>query len=608
MDANANAEGGAVEPKYMLDSANHGDPYGCLYKRILVLPNRAAPSGFRLHEILSYFHTVSAPLPPSRRTVKRKKVQGKKKQPVIKSDQSGSRNRTSSLPSGPAASLAPPPDKSPASRVPMDSASSMKTTSSPPKRPVNVADNGTAHRRQRLKAKHDASCEKVTRDTEKAELTKHPTPIAEPPPPSQVPPSPRAVKTARSLRGRNTGGITASLVSVMRAKVKKAALSIFSPDESKVHAATILRNIAETNEGAIAICTAKDLVPALLDICESGPVLTGKSEPGVLELCLHTLTGVCNSCTRMQRSDHILQRFLQSAVKCTMLLVCTSLQGGGELVGPLAAVAILLNSLSDLSLSTGKEMFLRGGGVTILLALSNHDSKIVARPARRALAAYDETDFDELQSPSFQLLPSCPLMVGGGAAALARMASEALVVESAKRATRKKRELALVKQRSQQQARGPQRALAQRASKLEEWIEQRNLKFEVEKEAWKMREEEKRVLDKGSEKRRAQREMEERRLREIAAEEYSQRLHRKHKEQRIKRQETLESERKHAEEDYARKKKLSNEKVKQWMERKKTTNSNRSGRSSGSGGGSRLRREGLSRFQVGVQVTGSGFG
>jgi hypothetical protein len=41
MDANY----GAVEPQYMQKSAVGGDPYSCLFQRILVLPNKPAPPG-----------------------------------------------------------------------------------------------------------------------------------------------------------------------------------------------------------------------------------------------------------------------------------------------------------------------------------------------------------------------------------------------------------------------------------------------------------------------------------------------------------------------------------------------------------------------------------
>lgn len=257
--------------------------------------------------------------------------------------------------------------------------------------------------------------------------------------------------------------------------------------------------------------------------------------------------------------------------------------------------------------------------MTALLAMSAHSSKNVARPARRALAAFDETDFAALQSPSFTFLPTCPLLRSGGGAAVAVSAStdimsvarEALIAESSKLIARRKR--ALAKQQSHHPKTTPRQALEERSSKLEQWIEQRSVQFESEKEAWKKRVVKKQEREKESKERAAKQEVEERRLREIAAEEYRHRLKRTHEERKLKRQQDLEIARKMADAEYARKKSISDEKVKQWMERKKVTGAGRGYPRSGESGESRAVKDRVMRARAGgvgigknLQVTGNG--
>ena len=74
-------------------------------------------------------------------------------------------------------------------------------------------------------------------------------PVQPRPPQATVPMSPRTKKIVQSRPGRAAHAIKASMLSVMRAKVRKAELSIMSSNESKVHAMEILCDIASTNRG-----------------------------------------------------------------------------------------------------------------------------------------------------------------------------------------------------------------------------------------------------------------------------------------------------------------------------------------------------------------------
>ena len=577
-------EGGAVETRYMTESANQGNPYCCLYKRILVLPNRPAPSGFRLHEIMDYFQSGGL----NSQTISKSRLKRQRKKTVntaisVQASHVSSRilkqNTKKALPRNLQADQAllskafSKPHEHEHEESPVDCKKSEACTldtqlQTSTKRPNNLA-------------KKERDVQSSGKPSIEPKMTSESIPFVGPPPPSTVPPSPRALRTARNLQKHSDA--KSSLVSVMRAKVQHAALSIFSENQSKLHAAQILQSLAESNEGTIALVRTKGLIGALFKICES-VCKEMKREPGLTELCLNTLTGVCGASMRMQ-SRFDFQGFLHSTLVCTLCLQKEeelaprvdrhSNQGKARAAKVLAAASKALKTLSEYYISEQKDMFVKEGGLTMLLVLSMSESRNVSKSAHRAICAYTQDDLLALQLPSFVLNSSSPLLTVGGKPSsdvekITKTALSALALELNKRNKRKQQEQANAKMRHHRimETNSPL-SLQKRASKLEKWIENRNLELDSKRKSWRKRAEAKMQEDKKINMLKRQQQKEERRLRELAAEEYRARLLQKHKLEKARRQESLEQAQKAAITEAKIKERLNEEKMKLWLARKR---------------------------------------
>ncbi len=283
------------------------------------------------------------------------------------------------------------------------------------------------------------------------------------------------------------------------------------------------------------------------------------------------------------------------------------------LVAPAVAAAGAEESRTAAS-SGGKDFFIAGGGATALLALSGSTLRAVARPARVALAStLDLVDLARMAQPTFELDAGCPLVdtVSGHLLLLKKQAPEAGVVdgeesgattteldcqgnllraaaasdlltkaaaalsqETAKREASAQRDRgAIAGHRKKAQAANPVAAreaqLAQRQKKLEAWLGKRDEKAKATRAQQRAANASNRASEEARRESLAAERHEERARRSAAAEQYRLDLLERHAEAKRKQAAAREAQREAEAAASENKKAASQEKVEQWLAKKR---------------------------------------
>ena len=562
---------GAVEPQYMKRSASGGDPYSCLFQRILVLPNRPAPAGFRQHEVDAYWpteNTSSKRISKKRRASKSKKkiknnatTTAVRKNNLVEEIQSWRKERderkaaastttmvkqgkhsktkatniqrTSSEVTGgdknhkrrpaPTAQTKKTTHRVPSRRVgktlgknnntelcPKSSSINTPATAKLPTSTATVLSAAASSSRTMSeialnKLQAEAKAAQKTTSTSPQTYTR---PIKPPPPPSHhVPVSPRAAKAAGKLaaaklkRANTKTNIPPSMLPTIRAKVNTCAAKVIDlleqheqkhmsvPPSGAAQAAHVLDEIAQSVQGAIMIRDNPGMIvnmSRVVDIFVQVP--SPKNE--IVAPCLMALGSLCRRFAQMSEKNAEApvysmvgcKRLLELSIRCVVYLHdIVSKQTSNEALESglprLAASAHLLKGLAELCTYTSnpptphelesRDLFVTGGGATILLALSQSKLKTSSRPARVALANFTNEDFSMLASPNFELQSGCQLKSDPLALNITTIASAALEVETNKRNKQQRRSIsASKKQKEQEKKKQPKTAVGRTATKI----------------------------------------------------------------------------------------------------------------------------------------------
>jgi hypothetical protein len=610
---------GAVEPQYMKKSASGGDPYSCLFQRILVLPNRPAPAGFRQHEVDAYWpteNTSSKRISKKRRASKSKKkiknnattttvrknnlveeIQSWRKErderkaaasttTMVKQDKHSKTKATnikrtsSEVTDGdknhkrrptPTAQTKKTTHRVPSRRVgkplgknnntelcPKPSSITTPATANPPTPTATVLSAAASSSRTMSeialnKLQAEAKAAQTTTSTSPQTYTR---PIKPPPPPSHhVPVSPRAAKAAGKLaaaklkRANTKTNIPPSMLPTIRAKVNTCAAKVNDlleqheqkhmsvPPSGAAQAAHVLDEIAQSVQGAIMIRDNPGMIvnmSRVVDIFVQVP--SPKNE--IVAPCLMALGSLCRRFAQMAEKNNNnsssssssggrsngpqtnaeapvysmvgCKRLLELSIRCVVYLHdIVSKQTSNEALESglprLAASAHLLKGLAEYCTYKSnpptphelesRDLFVTGGGATILLALSQSKLKTSSRPARVALANFTNEDFSLLASPSFELQSGCQLKSDPLALNITTIASAALEVEMNKRNKQQRRSIsASKKQKEQEKKNNPKLLLEERQQKLAQWLGSRGEQNAVDRESWKERDRQQKAL------------------------------------------------------------------------------------------------------------------
>jgi chemotaxis protein histidine kinase CheA len=296
-------------------------------------------------------------------------------------------------------------------------------------------------------------------------------------------------------------------------------------------------------------------------------------------------SAVASAGTPMLCSMVACQALLQLSIRCVVHLHdLVSKQPSNEAlesgVPRLAASAHLLKGLAEYCTLTSdpptphelksRDLFVVGGGATVLLALSQSNLKTTSRPARVALANFHMNDLELLASTDFQLQNTCQLTTDPLAATLSIVASRALKAEMSKRSKQQYRAQAILRKQADAKE-ASKRTIEERQEKLEQWLGKRDEEQMESREKWKQRDQKQKAMLAAKLEADKERYAEDKQQRALAAEEYRQKMLLKYQEQK---QAAREREAALAEaEDVAKQQKReeAESKVESWLKNKRET-------------------------------------
>ena len=363
--------------------------------------------------------------------------------------------------------------------------------------------------------------------------------------------SPRVAKPGlyRKTPGLNSKtNVPSSMLPTIKTKVIKASLIISDiliqqqkekqtsvPPSGAAQATEILHDIAQSVQGAAMIRDTPHLMSGLSQLVDAFVVMVSPKNEVVIP-SLMALSSLCRRFAQItermvapqqpttdqtDRNDSPnplvyaltgVKMLLQLSIRCVVHLhhVVLSKQSSNQAIETgvprLAATTHLLKGLAEYccsctsNLPTEKELqkrhlFITGGGVVALLALSQSHLKTSSRPARVALAHFDTNDLVMLAAPEFQLQNDCQLKTDPLARQITDMASSALQVERDKRNQQQRRgQLGLRKQKDIRNKNNSQQELEQRQQKLAKWLGKRGEQNAVDRDTWKERDREQKAL------------------------------------------------------------------------------------------------------------------
>ena len=398
------------------------------------------------------------------------------------------------------------------------------------------------------------------------------------PPPTQnnVPLSPRASKTASMLASKVVGknSVPASMIPTLRAKVSRAYVVINEtlsrrisiPPSGASQAAQVLKEVADSVQGALVIREESGMIDSLSHIVDKFLKLDS-SKNEIVTPSLMCLSSLCRRFSQLADLGHgsaavasaeaaaapptlcsmiACQALLQLSIRCVVHLHdLVSKQPSNEAlesgVPRLAASAHLLKGLAEYCTLTSdpptprelksRDMFVVGGGATVLLALSQSNLKTTSRPARVALANFDMKDLELIASTGFELEHTCQLTIDPLAATLSTMASGALKAEMSKRNKQKHRAQAILRKQSEAKE-ASKRTLEERQEKLEQWLGKRDEEQLESREKWKQRDQKQKAMLAAKLEADKERYALDKQQRALAAEEYRQKMLLKYQEQK----------------------------------------------------------------------------
>jgi hypothetical protein len=440
-----------------------------------------------------------------------------------------------------------------------------------------------------------------------------------------LPLSPRAAKTAEKLAAakltnRNSkANVPASMLPTIRAKVKKASLiindlleqhekkNIRAPTLGAAQAVESLRDVSQSIQGAAIIRDDPNILNGMSKIVEIFvKIATPKNE--VVAPCLMALSSICRRFTQMAENTAAKQlgsadsspvnipmiysmigckMLLQLSIKCALYLhdVVSQPESNEALesgVPRLAASAHLLKGLAEYCTFSSnppttrelqtRDLFVSGGGVHVLLALSQSNLKTSSRPARVALANFDMKDLAMLASPAFELQPDSLLKAESTTSKIRDIAVAALDLEINKRNERQRRgQIGLRIEKEKREENNPKRNLEERQQKLAQWLGKRGEQTTLERESWKERDRQQKALLIAKVESEKARYAKEKKERADAADKYRQDMLNKYAKQKdaaSKRRAAIAE----AEESAERQKEARNQaKVEEWLKKKRET-------------------------------------